>query len=96
MCVSSANGRVHRIARGHQVQFQAKQNCYRNLAFGEKIMSRTQTFDKFPNFESGVTSVNSGKHSGHPSMWGGHKNVEQITELFHENKYFSVQYKEFR
>jgi hypothetical protein len=71
MCVSSANDRFHRTTRGHQVQFQTKQNCYKNLTFGEKIMSRTRTFDQFPDFESGVTSVNDDEHSGYPSMWGG-------------------------
>jgi hypothetical protein len=38
-----------------------------DVAFGEQIMARTQVFECFSKFNSGVTAVDEAEHSGRPS-----------------------------
>jgi hypothetical protein len=70
------------------------EKCYRNseimkVAFGEQSMSRTQVFEWFSKFESGINFGEYAECLGHP-ITKRDKNVDQVMERFLKNRRMTI------
>jgi hypothetical protein len=59
-------------------------------AFGGEIISRTETFNWFSNFKSGVTSDSNAERAGQPRTWIADDDLRHIKERVHEDKHVTI------
>jgi hypothetical protein len=60
------------------------------VAFGEQTVGRTQAFDWFSKFKSGLISVKDADHSGHPMASKTDENMDKVKELVFENRKITI------